>query len=370
VTTIYGWDMSHYDDVKSDTAEKVIAEGFSFVTHKAGGDGNDAELDAWWNEFKGHRDKLLLGAYWVLYPGNPVARANAFCDRLDAICKGWGDTPFILQVDCEKWNNNSATVPGKADIKAFCDQLRKRAPKLRPIVYAPRWVYQNSLSGLGYPLWASAYVSGDGAASKLYPGDSSSKWDAYSGQTPAILQFTSSSKIAGQTTSDANAFKGTLAQLTALVAPGWSSSAAPDTEEDMDLTAANLRDIAKANWNTDGIIEAPAGSKNADGSPNAYLAPKTFIKNMNNSLTALQSAVAAQSKTIAALASKGDVDPKEIVDGILAGLTTDVLGQAIVAAGLTPAAIASAIPADLAEGVVDALGGRLDRTQTPAAPTA
>jgi hypothetical protein len=197
------------------------------MTHKAGGDADDAELAAWWKAMKPQRGKVLLGAYWVLYPGTPVTRANKFLARLDSQCPGWRDGPFILQVDCEKWGGNQSTVPKKDDIKAFCDRLHEAMPKLRPIVYAPKWVYGESLKGLSYPLWASAYVGGSGTASGLYPGDDSGKWDAYSGQVPAILQFTSSAKIAGQSTSDANAFRGTPAQLQALLAPGWTPPKPP-----------------------------------------------------------------------------------------------------------------------------------------------
>jgi GH25 family lysozyme M1 (1,4-beta-N-acetylmuramidase) len=230
---IFGWDMSHYDAPSVGTA---AAEGFSFITHKAGGDQDDPEIGAWWASVKGQRDRLLVGAYWVLYPGRPAARADAFVARLDDQCPGWRDGPFLLQVDCEKWNNNPATAPGLVDITAFCDRLVARMPKLRPVVYAPKWVYGDSLAGLKYPLWASSYVTGSGPASTLYPGDSSSRWGAYSGQVPAILQFTSSATIAGQTTCDANAFRGTLAELTALVAPGWS--------DDMPLTDADATLVA------------------------------------------------------------------------------------------------------------------------------
>jgi GH25 family lysozyme M1 (1,4-beta-N-acetylmuramidase) len=224
--TIFGWDMSHFDSPGIGTA---VSEGISFITHKAGGDANDQELGTWWQAAKAVRGRLLLGAYWVLYPGNPVARADAFLARLDALCSGWRDGPFLLQVDCEQWNNNAATVPPLADIRAFCDRLVGRMPKLRPVVYAPQWVYRDRLRGLGYPLWASSYVTGSGSFRTLYPGDSSTRWVAYSGQVPAILQYTSSATIGGQTTCDANAFRGTLAELVALVAPGWE-------EKDMQLS--------------------------------------------------------------------------------------------------------------------------------------
>lgn len=225
--TIFGWDLSHFD---LPSIGDAVDEGFSFFTHKAGGDANDAEIAAWWKSVKDlPTGKALLGAYWVLYPGHGSGAGDAFVARLDATCPGWRNRPFILQLDCEEWNGNSATVPSKTEIKAACDRLVDLMPKLKPIVYAPEWVYGQKLAGLTYPLWASSYVTGSGAASKLYPGDSSTKWHSYSGQTPKILQFTSSAKIAGQTTCDANAYRGTLAELTALVAPGWKTEV-PDVE--------------------------------------------------------------------------------------------------------------------------------------------
>lgn len=219
--TQYGWDMSHYDVPDIGTA---VSEGYSFITHKAGGDANDNELDEWWADVRGLGGNVLLGAYWVLYPGNPAGRADLFLERLDTVCPGWrARDAFLLQVDCEKWNNNPATMPGKADIKAFCDRLVARtAGQYRPVVYAPEWAYGSSLAGLGYPLWASHYVSGSGYGSTLYAnagGDTGPGWDAYSGQTPLILQFSSSAKVAGQTTCDVNAYRSTLASLKSVVRP-------------------------------------------------------------------------------------------------------------------------------------------------------
>lgn len=228
--TIYGADFSHYDQVPK--GADIVAEGFTFMTHKAGGDADDTELGSWWSALKPQRPKVLLGAYWVLYPGTPATRANAFIARLDSQCPGWRDGPFILQLDCEIWGGNPGTQPGKADIKAACDRLKVLAPKLTPVVYASKGQYGNRLYGLPYPLWNANYPSSmTGAASAIYAhagGTGGPGWGGYSGQDPAIWQFTSSATIAGQTTCDANAFEGTLDELTALVAPGWS--------DDMELT--------------------------------------------------------------------------------------------------------------------------------------
>jgi hypothetical protein len=247
--TIYGWDMSHYDDSGIGNA---VSQGISFITHKAGGDADDPEIGAWWSGVKGLAPATaMLGAYWVLYPGNPSGRADTFLARLDATCPGWRDRPFILQADCEKWGGDASTVPSKAEIQAFCDRLHSKMPKLTPIAYAPKWVYGSGLAGLSYPLWASSYVSGSGGFKSLYPGDGSSKWATYSGITPAILQYSSSATIGGQSTCDANAFRGTLTQLQDLLAPGWKETDMELTDKIGDETYANrtvgdvFRDLAQ-----------------------------------------------------------------------------------------------------------------------------
>lgn len=216
--TIFGSDVSHYD---APDTRAMFADGIVFQTHKAGGDSNDTELGNWWNYARPSRPNVLLGAYWVLYPGNPAGRADAFLARLDSQCPGWRDGPFILQVDCEKWNSDASTVPPVSDINAFCDQLVARVPKLRPIGYLPDWVY-GDISKFKYPLWSSKYVTGAGGYKALYPGDGARQWAPYGGRYPDVLQYSSSATIGGQTTCDANAFRGTLDQLIQLLAPGWA----------------------------------------------------------------------------------------------------------------------------------------------------
>jgi len=325
--TIYGSDVSHYDD--PDT-RSMFSAGIMFQTHKAGGDVNDAELGTWWGLARNYRDKALLGAYWVLYPGNPVADANEFVARLDQQCSGWRDGPFILQADCEIWSGQSNTLPPISQVNAFCDRLVQLCPKLRPIVYAPKWCYGDKVSALKYPLWASQYVTGTAGFKGLYPGDSSSKWAAYGGKTPAILQYSSSATIGDQTTCDANAFRGTLAQLTALLAPGWTEN----------IVALDATD-AKTLLTTDGIITTPSNA--SDKTTNSYRSAADSLQNIEYHVRATEAAVSA-------LAAQMDlsIDPDDIA-AIVAG----------VLAGLSPEAIAAAIPDDLAVQVADELAKRL-----------
>jgi hypothetical protein len=217
--TIFGWDMSHFDDPGIGNA---LDQGINFITHKAGGDKNDSELAGWWSSVKSKRDQALMGFYWVLYPGTPQARADAFIDRLDSQCAGWRDREAFLFADCEKWNNDSGTVPSISEVNQFCDRLVARLPKLRPMGYLPEWVYGDKVAGFKYPIIESAYVSGSGGFKSLYPGDSNSRWKIGGGKTATILQYTSSASIGGQSTCDANAFRGDLQTLKNLVAPGWN----------------------------------------------------------------------------------------------------------------------------------------------------
>jgi hypothetical protein len=351
--TIFGWDMSHFDAPDLGTA---VAEGISFVTHKAGGDAVDSELPAWWAGVRTlDPQKVLLGAYWVLYPGNPAGRADAFLARLDAACPGWRDRPFLLQADCEKWNGDPRTVPSKAEIKTFCDRLVARMPRLRPVVYAPKWVYGNDLTGLPYPLWASSYVTAAGGFRKLYPGDSSSRWQAYSGQTPAILQYTSSATIGGQATSDANAYRGTLDQLVALVAPGWEDNAMAtltDAEKAQLLTDARRTHVMVRNL--ENLIYALAGGQ----------ASRPGYKDDETGVTFASTPI-SPNVVLAELAGRVAVTPADLT-GALAGLpTAQETAEAVIAglAGHSAEDIAAALKAALGDRAPEV--GRLLATSVP-----
>jgi hypothetical protein len=349
MTTSYGWDLSHFDAPNSRGA---VSEGFTFFTHKAGGDALDAEIGTWWSNMKPLRSPtVLLGAYWVQYPGSPRTRADAFIARLDATCPGWRDGPFILQDDCEEWKQDPATKPGRADIEAFCDRLVERMPKLRPIVYAPPWAYHDTLRGLSYPLWCSRYVAGSGAASSLYPGNNSSYWNAYSGQVPEILQFTSSAVIAGQTTCDANAYRGTISELTALVAPGWT--------DDMPLTGGDLDKVHDASALA--VSEFFWGAYHAAMNDDAFAgADDNTQKNWRNSKVILQKVLGgpvSEGNIIAAIAKATDVDEQGLANALIPGLAA-ALEQRLPSGGLTKN--------DIEDAVRDVLKSGVGETVTPA----
>jgi hypothetical protein len=316
--TIFGADLSHFD---APDARAMYADGIDFMTHKAGGDANDAEIGTWWGHMEPYGETgggMLLGAYWVLYPGSPAIRADAFIARLDATCPGWRDMPFILQADCEQWNSDPGTVPSISEVNAFCDRLAERMPLLNPVVYAPKWVYGSSVAALRYPLWASAYVTGSGSFEALYPGDGSSLWDAYGGRTPSILQYSSSATIGGQTTCDADAFRGTAAELTALVAPGW--------DIDMPLTDADAVVI----WGHDGIpnpAQRPDSPKHVPPGTNANTGGSFALGDLWQRTYDLRDAVAALDDKVTALAAGPAITQAQLDLAVLNALKTLAGGQ-------------------------------------------
>jgi hypothetical protein len=289
--TIYGWDMSHYD---APSIGNAVSQGISFITHKIGGDATDQEADDWWANVRSLPSSVVLGGYQVLLPGSPQAKADAFLARCDVALPGWRNRDaFIFQLDAEKWNGDSDTIPSIAECNAFCDRLvAKTNGKYMPMGYLPHWVYP-SVAGFRYPVWASNYVSGSGAFKRLYPGDNSSRWASY-GKPISILQYSSSATIGGQTTCDANAFRGTVDQLRALVTPGAQLDNEPQ-EDDMPYTEAQMKAFA---WQFSGNPFPAAMSAAAVQAEILANGRKAVLQ-----LAAIQAAVSSDGDTDAILAA-------------------------------------------------------------------
>jgi hypothetical protein len=106
-----------------------------------------------------------------------------------------------------------------------------------------------------------------------------------------------------------------------------------DSWEDDDMPTV------KEIWQTDGIIEAPANAPSAKDNP--HWAPASFLRD-SSQLARTNNALLLQ---IAAKLGTDLVDEQQIISGVLAGLD--------------PAAIAAAIPPELARQVADELAARL-----------
>src|SRR5258706_16112788 len=227
--TTFGWDASNYDDPPS------MRDGIDFYSHKAA-EGHHTYYDREYGVSLNNARNLgipVLGAYYVNHPGSVNDQVDWFVQILDQDTPWWRTHPcFILQIDAEKFSY-MPSAPTKAEIQAFGDRLVNVHGVLhnRILAYAPQWLYGNTLTGISYRLWASAYGGNPvGHYRAVYPGDADGKrWQAYSGQVPMILQYGSNTTIGNQTTCDANAYRGTLQQLMT----DLSGGSAPSGDDDM-----------------------------------------------------------------------------------------------------------------------------------------
>lgn len=228
MTTTFLRDCSHYDSDMSLAgfagATHKVTEGTSYVDPLA-----KTRLTAWRNQ-----SLPVLGSYHVLHTGNLQAQLDHWLSTLDAIAPWWRSFPhWVMQVDAEKWPGDPVTLPDGTEhtgslhlvrhllhpdqhaellamrmstTVAFAGMLVDAGLPGWAVTYASHGQYGDSLAGMRTPLWNANYGPNDG----VYPGDGSSRWAAYSGQTPVLLQYTSNPY-------DRNAFRGSLGELLALI---------------------------------------------------------------------------------------------------------------------------------------------------------
>lgn len=227
--TVFGWDASHYDGpLTAAILARAKSEGIAFFTHKLG-EGLGGEDPTQATALAAARDAgiLVLGGYWFLHGDNdPVAEASACIAMADAHVPWWRTFDgWVWQADSE---TSSTGLPSPAHVKKFADSLASRTGRT-VLVYASKGMYGDRLAGLGHPLWNASYGDNPkGVFKSVYPGDYSSGWGPYSGQTPVILQFGSNATVAGLSTCDVNAFQGEIDDLLDLIG---ADMAAPTAEE-------------------------------------------------------------------------------------------------------------------------------------------
>lgn len=254
--TLFGWDASDFDHSRgSMDMRAAIGDGLSFFTHKATEGASVVHHPG--AALAGARDAgcPFLGVYMVPRTGpSPAAQVDFLLSWMENQAPWWKTFPgWFWQMDTEKWSYDAVSP----QIGHACAQILEQRTGKAVLHYAPKWAYGNSVPA-GEPLWASSYASGSGNYRSIYPGDGSGNWAAYSGRTPAILQFTSSATLAVahlagfhaddprramfdsvatvglQPGVDINAFRGTVSDFAALIGAGATPLAptgAPDMQQ-------------------------------------------------------------------------------------------------------------------------------------------
>lgn len=200
--TIFGIDVSHHQGAQPDMS-RARSEGieFAFIKATEGATFVDPRFDE--NVAEARAAGLLVAAYHYVRSNSSVAAQVANVRRVVPL-----DVPVIPDVE-----TNSGVLPLT---RQLVDELRDVGYRV-PLLYLPRWYWQQlgspSLVGLP-PLWSSRYP--DNVVDDLrdeFARVPSHYWNGYGGLSVAVLQFTSSARIAGYAPLDANAYRGTREQL-------------------------------------------------------------------------------------------------------------------------------------------------------------
>lgn len=218
---LFGLDTSHHQGINPDFV-RAKAEGVEYAIFKAT-EGNgfvDRRFHA--NVGRAAAAGLLVAAYHYQRSGISAGAQVEHVRRV--VPKGM---PVIPDVEANS---------GGIDLTREIVRLLRAAGYPVPLVYIPRWYWQQlgrpSLAGLP-PLWSSRYpdnVGGDIASEyRMVP---ATYWDGYGENTVALLQFSSSGRVAGYGPLDLNAYRGTRTQLAALLGGQATQPEDPNEEED------------------------------------------------------------------------------------------------------------------------------------------
>lgn len=238
-SSTFGWDASNHDWNRGPV--DVLAaknDGIQFFVHKVGGigpsEGGNYEDPFFSQALARAKDAQVpvLGSYFVVCPSRYASaseQVDYWVKLLDKNFSEWRSVPMIHQIDAEKWGQSD--YPASADdIRAIVAEWRARSLPGYLVGYLPDEFYKSS-GDLGVDLWLPDYHTNGSSYRDLYPGDDDLSWNTVSaGRKPRILQYASDARIGSQPSCDANAFNGTIEELTALT--GSVLPNPPPTPED------------------------------------------------------------------------------------------------------------------------------------------
>lgn len=234
--TEYGIDVSYHNGGINWPA--VRADGITFATIKAtsgeasGGTDSPAYFRAQAPAMA--RAIPLCGGYHWLKPVSQTPAPVQVRTFIDVLQQGLGGYEGrLIQLDVEEGQ--------PSDVRAWIAEWNRVTNHYPVALYLPRWLESgwagSTMGGYGAAAWwSSMYVTGGLRPYRTVAAEvPASFWNTYDGAQTTLLQFTSTARINGVGGNcDVNAYRGTLAQLTALL-----------TRED-DMPTA--QEIAAAVW--------------------------------------------------------------------------------------------------------------------------
>jgi GH25 family lysozyme M1 (1,4-beta-N-acetylmuramidase) len=338
---IFGWDTSHYDGhLTVSILTRARNEGIEFFTHKLGeGLSNTDPYAAEALTNARHVGFQVIGGYYFIHSGQDMhAQARRCVDVADQVAPWWRDfNGWFWQTDAE--TEAPYGLPSPSEVKTFSDNLASATGRT-VIVYASAGQYGDSLRGLGHPLWNAHYGSNPtGPFKQVYPGDHSPGWDAYSGQTPALLQYGSNTVIAGLSTCDANAYRGTIDELLTLIGGDVALSDADKAWITQTINHA-VAGVPKQVWSYDpnvagqGGMNTPAWRPDAASNPTA--APAWFVPYIADMVYALAQEVGIDLSKLPATSPAPAPNLTSMVQGLFNGTAPPAAAVAEVPAAEEP----------------------------------
>jgi hypothetical protein len=301
--TVFGWDASHYDE------PPAARDGIDFYLHKITDGNRYYEDPAYLAALDAARGLgiPILGSYHVLHGGVPAAdQVGWWVERVTALTPWWRDHPlWIWQIDAERFTY--LTAPTIDEVNAAGDEVCRRTgcPAGRVLAYAPPWLYGDQLTGLRYRLWSSNYAGNpSGGYRDVYPGDSSAQWHAP--VEPLILQYSSRATIAGQSTCDADAFRGDLDALTRLL-DGGDMTTLDDTFTMADGRVVKFASAIRDTYVSVGRLEAAVAALQAAITAAGAASPDTvaILAGVDTRLADLRTTVRADTRDAVADLGEG-----------------------------------------------------------------
>lgn len=264
--TIFGIDTSHYDwDRGPMNVAAMVEDGIVFFSAKCT-EGTSYKDNRFGEGVKRARDAGIdyIGAYHVVRTGpSAQAQANYTIAWADQVAPWWREFPgWFWQADLEIWEYDSVSASAG---EAYADAIQNSTGRVC-LMYASAGQYGNSLQGTSHHLWNANYGSNpDVHYREAYPGDSSSRWNAYSGKTPKLLQYGSRTIIGGQHTCDANAFRGTIEEFAELVGAEVDMQQNEELAYNTDLDGRTIGNTLADLQNERSYLYDPAGAGQPSG---------------------------------------------------------------------------------------------------------